>query len=425
MIPVGLLTEDARRRFVFRRGALEGPVRQTAEALRERVLREGDAALRELTRRFDGPDLERLEVGPDEWARAERSLPQNVQAAVRSMYDSVVRYHKQDVARSFEFQPLKGVTLGKLVVPYERAGLYVPGGLAVYPSSVVMAAAPAQVAGVRQIVLCTPPTREGTVPDAVLFAARVSGVSRVFKVGGAQAIFAMAYGTATVPRCEVLAGPGNAYVTAAKKIVQEDVAIDFLAGPTELLVLSDGTTSPRFIAAELAGQAEHSPDACCILVTTSRPQAEGVARELEEQVRSLDRAAIARQALTSHGALLVAGSLEEAVAFANDFGAEHLTVSTRHPVEVLKKIRSAGSVFLGEYSPVAVGDYGVGPNAILPTHGEACRRGGLSANSFLKTVSYQMLSKEGLAQVAPTAMALARVEGLTAHLKSIEVRLGS
>lgn len=424
MIPVGPLTPEARARLLGRRAAIEGAVRRTVEAILDQVRREGDAALRALTRKFDGPDLERLEVTPEEWARAERSVPQNVQAAVRSMYDSVVRYHKQDLARPFEFQPLKGITLGKLVVPFERAGLYVPGGLAVYPSSVIMAAAPAQVAGVRQIVLCTPPTREGAVPDAVLFAARVSGVSRVFKVGGAQAIFAMAYGTQTVPRCEVLAGPGNAYVTAAKMLVREDVAIDFLAGPTELLVLSDGTTSPRFIAAELAGQAEHSPDACCVLVTTSRPQAEAVARELDEQVRSLERGEIVRKALAGHGALLVAESLDEAVAFANAFGAEHLTISTRHPVEVLKKIRSAGSVFLGEYSPVAVGDYGVGPNAILPTYGEACRRGGLSANNFLKTVSYQMLSREGLGQVAPTAMTLARVEGLTAHLRSIEVRLG-
>ncbi|HXG59965.1 MAG TPA: histidinol dehydrogenase [Planctomycetota bacterium] len=424
MIPVSPLTPEIRRRYLSRRGAIEGAVRESVEAIRERVRREGDAALRALTRKFDGPDLERLEVGPDEWARAERALPQNVQAAVRSMYDSVVRYHKQDLARPFEFQPLKGVLLGKLVVPFERAGLYVPGGLAVYPSSVVMAAAPAQVAGVREIVLSTPPTREGTLPDAVLFAARVSGVSRVFKVGGAQAIFAMAYGTETVPRCEVLAGPGNAYVTAAKKLVQEETAIDFLAGPTELLVLSDGTTSPRFIAAELAGQAEHSPDACCVLVTTSREQAEAVARELEEQVRVLERAEIIRRAMTSQGALLVAASFDEAVAFANAFGAEHLTISTRRPVEALKRIRSAGSVFLGEYSPVAVGDYGVGPNAILPTYGEACRRGGLSANSFLKTISYQMLSREGLEQVAPTATTLARVEGLTAHLRSIEVRLG-
>jgi histidinol dehydrogenase len=424
VIPVAPLTPEVRERYLSRRGAIEGAVRQSVEAIRERVRREGDAALRALTREFDGPDLERLEVGPDEWTRAERALPQNVQAAVRSMYDSVVRYHKQDLARSFEFQPLKGITLGKLVVPFERAGLYVPGGLAVYPSSVVMAAAPAQVAGVREIVLCTPPTREGTVPDAVLFAARVSGVSRVFKVGGAQAIFALAYGTTTVPRCEVLAGPGNAYVTAAKKLVQEETAIDFLAGPTELLVLSDGTTSPRFIAAELAGQAEHSPDACCVLVTTSREQAEAVARELEEQVRVLERAEIIRRAMTSQGALLVAASFDDAVAFANAFGAEHLTISTRRPVEVLKRIRSAGSVFLGEYSPVAIGDYGVGPNAILPTYGEACRRGGLSANSFLKTISYQMLSREGLEQVAPTATTLARVEGLTAHLRSIEVRLG-
>jgi histidinol dehydrogenase len=418
------LTAETRARFLSRRGGLEGPVRDTVEKILQDFRKDADGTIRKLARKFDKVDLDRIEVTPEEWAAAEKACPQTVQVAVRTMYDSVVRYHKQDVAKPFEFQPLKGVTLGKLVVPFERAGLYVPGGLAVYPSSVVMAAAPARVAGVKELVLCTPPSARGSIPDAVLFAARVCGVSRVFKIGGAQAVFAMAYGTPTVPPCEVIAGPGNAYVTAAKKRVQEEVAIDFLAGPTELLVVSDGTTSARFIAAELIGQAEHSPDTCCLLVTTSPKQAEEVARELELQAAEAERKEIVRKALTAHGALLVADSLDDAFAFVNAFGAEHLTVSMKHSIESLKKVRSAGSVFLGEYSPVAIGDYGIGPNAILPTYGEACRRGGLTANSFVKTISYQMLSKEGLGQVAPTAATLARVENLHAHLRSIEVRLG-
>jgi histidinol dehydrogenase len=287
-----------------------------------------------------------------------------------------------------------------------------------------MAAAPAVVAGVKQTVLCTPPGSDGKVPDAVLCAAAICGVARVFKVGGAQAVFALAYGTPTVPRCEIIAGPGNVYVTAAKRLVQEEVAIDFLAGPTEILVVSDGTTSPKFIAAELAGQAEHAPDTCCVLVTTSQKQAEEVAAELEAQAKGLERAEIVRESMTTQGALLVADDLDQALSFANEFGAEHLTISTKFPVEALKKIRSAGSVFLGEYSPVAIGDYGAGPNAILPTHGEACRRGGLSANTFLKTIGYQHLSKEGLENLAPTAITLAKIENLQAHLRSIEVRLG-
>lgn len=424
MIPVQPLTPELRARFLGRRAAIEGDVREAVERIRKDFLRDPEGTIRKLTKKFDKADLEAFEVSPEEALAAEKSLPQNIQMAIRTMYDSVVRYHKQDLARGFEFQPVKGITLGKAVVPFDRAGLYVPGGLAVYPSSVVMAAAPAQVAGVKQIVLCTPPTERGTVPEAVLFAAKVSGVSRVFKVGGAQAIFAMAFGTPTVPKCEIIVGPGNAYVTAAKRSVQDGVAIDFLAGPTELLVVSDGTTSARFIAAELVGQAEHSPDTCCVLVTTSREQAGEVAREIEAQSKACERSEIIRKAMAGGGALLTVEGLEEALAFANDFGAEHLTISTRHPIEALKKVRSAGSVFLGEYSPVAIGDYGAGPNAILPTYGEACRRGGLSAQSFVRTISYQMLSKEGLERVAPTAMTLARVEKLGAHLRSIEVRLG-
>jgi histidinol dehydrogenase len=409
---------------VNRRASLEAEVRDAVERIWKDFSKDPDGTIRALAKKFDKVELQAIEVTAEEWAAAEKAVPQAVQVAIRTMYDSVVRYHRQDLNKPFEFQPVKGITLGRLVVPFERAGLYVPGGLAVYPSSVVMAAAPAQVAGVKQLVLCTPPTAQGSVPEPVLFAAKVCGVSRVFKAGGAQAVFAMARGTPTVPRCEVIVGPGNAYVTEAKRRVQQEAAIDFLAGPTELLVVSDGTTSAKFIAAELAGQAEHSPDTCCVLVTTSAEQAAAVAKELEAQAEKLDRKEIVRKAMTSGGGLLVAASIDDAFAFANEFGAEHLSVSTRHPVEALKRIKSAGSVFLGEWSPVAIGDYGAGPNAILPTYGEACRRGGLTAAHFVKLISYQLLSKEGLEAVAPTASILAKVENLTAHLRSIEVRLG-
>ncbi len=424
MIRVERLTPEARARLVSRRGALEGPARDAARKILRDFRKDPDGTLFALAKKYDGADLKGLEVSVEESAAAEKNTPQNVQAAVRSMYDSVVRYHKMEQPRSFEFQPHQGIVLGRLVIPFERAGLYVPGGLAAYPSSVVMAAAPATVAGVRQLVLCTPPDARGAVPDAVLFAARVCGVSRVFKTGGAQAVFAMAYGTPTVPRCEVIVGPGNLYVTAAKQIVRDEVAIDFLAGPSEILVLSDGETSARFIAADLVGQAEHAPDACCVLVTTSERQAAEVDRELDAQAAACGRPDIVRRALSEHGAILVAGTLDEAVSFANEFGAEHLSISTRRAVEILKKVRSAGSVFVGEHSPVAAGDYGVGPNHILPTMGDARLRGGLTAATFTKSVSYQMLSREGLEKVAPTAMTLARVENLGAHLKSIEVRLG-
>ncbi len=424
MIPATRLTAEARARYTRRRVALSGAVSDAVDAIHADFKKDPDGTIRALTKKFDKVDLPAFEVTAEEVGKAEERLPQNVKVSIRTMYDSVIRYHKKDLAESFEFQPIKGVSLGKMIVPFDRAGLYVPGGLAVYPSSVIMAAAPAVVAGVKQLILCTPPTEQGAIPDAVLFAALVCGVSHVYKVGGAQAIFAMAYGTPTVPACEIIAGPGNVYVTAAKAKVQNEVAIDFLAGPTELLVLSDGTTSAKFIAAELIGQAEHAPDTCCVLVTTSEAQAKEVAAEMEAQAKQCERAEIIRKSMTTNGALLEADSFEQAVAFTNEFAAEHLTVSTQKPIEILKRIKAAGSVFLGEYSPVAVGDYGVGPNAILPTYGEALRRGGLSANTFTRAVFYQLLSKEGLQNVAPTATTLARIENLQAHLRSIEVRLG-
>lgn len=423
MIRPERLTAEARERLVRRRASLEGPALEAARRILEDFRKDPDGTLLSLAKRFDRADLKSLEVSPEEMAAAEKSVPQNVQAAIRSMNDSVARYHKQDLPKAFEIHPLEGVALGRLVIPFERVGLYVPGGLAPYPSSVVMAAVPARVAGVRDLVLCTPPTEQGTVPDAILFAARVCGVSRVFKTGGAQAVFAMAYGTPTVPRCEIVVGPGNAFVTAAKKLVRDDVAIDFLAGPSEILVISDGETSPRYIAADLVAQAEHDPDACCVLATLSERQAAEVDRELDAQAAACSRPEIVRKALSAHGALLVAGSLDEIVSFANDFAAEHLSISMARAVEVLKRIRSAGSVFVGEHSPVAIGDYGVGPNHILPTMGEARRQGGVTASTFLKTISYQALSRGGLEKVAPTAMTLARVEGLDAHLRSIEARL--
>lgn len=424
MTPVTRLTPEIRARYLSRRGALSGSVAETVDHIHADFKKDPDGTIRALTKKFDKVDLDDFEVSAEEVAAAEERLPQNVQVAIRTMYDSVVRYHKQDLDKSFEIQPIKGVSLGKMIVPFDRAGLYVPGGLAVYPSSVIMAAAPAVVAGVKQLILCTPPGSDGKIPDAVLFAAMVCGVAHIYKVGGAQAVFAMAYGTPTVPRCEIIVGPGNIYVTAAKKKVQDEVAIDFLAGPTELLVLSDGTTSAKFIAAELIGQAEHAPDTCCVLVTTSEEQAREVDAEMEAQTKLCERAEIIRKSMSTQGGLLVAWSFDEAVAFVNDFAAEHLTVSTQKPIENLKRIKAAGSVFLGEYSPVAVGDYGIGPNAILPTFGESLRRGGLSANTFTRPIFYQMLSKEGLQNVAPTATTLARIENLQAHLRSIEVRLG-
>lgn len=410
MIPIRRLEEYR----IDRKAAVDAETLAIARNIVDEVRRHGDGAVRRYAKEFDGVELDAIELTADEGG-----VPGQALNALRSAFESVLRFHRNAAVKGFEIQPWKGVTLGIEVVPYQRAGLYVPGGRAIYPSSLIMAATPAIVAGVKEIVLCCPSNE-----PILLATAKMCGVSRVFRIGGAQAIAAMAYGTETVPRCEILAGPGNRFVTAAKKLVAEDVAIDFLAGPTEILVVSDGETDPRFIAADMIAQAEHDPAASAILVTPSEKQARNVAEELLRQVPGLERADTVETSLKDRGALLVAPDLDAAVAFANAFAPEHLVLSCRHPRALLKSVRNAGSVFLGEHSPVAVGDYGIGPNAILPTMGDARFRSGLSPATFVKTISYQMLSPEGLAVAAPTALALAKVEGLGAHARSIEIRHG-
>jgi histidinol dehydrogenase len=412
------------RDYVIRRpGAVDDAALASVRAIVDDVRAKGDTAVRKHTKAFDKLDRESFAVTADEFAAAERAVNQQNQLAIRAMHESVTRFHKQGVVKAFETTPIRGITLGRVVVPFDVAGLYIPGGLAAYPSSVVMAAAPATVAGVKRLVLCTPPGPDGAVPPSVLFAAKVCGVEKAYTIGGAQAIAAMAYGTASVPRCDIIVGPGNKWVTAAKKIVAGDVAIDFLAGPTEVLVLSDGDASPKFIASDLVAQAEHDAAACSIFVTTSRKQAEAVGAELRVQASTHARAEIIRKSITENGALLVADALDEAIAFVNEYAPEHLVIACKNPPGVLTKIKSAGAVFLGEYAPVAIGDYGVGPNAILPTLGEGRRVSGLSAATFVKSITTCSLTKEGLQSVGPMAITLSKLEGLGAHQKSIEVRL--
>ena len=418
MIPVRPLTEYQIDHSVV----VDPETISSARSLIEEVRSGGDSALRKMTLEFDGVDLDSLEVPQEMIESSQDRVSSEVKTAIQSAYENILSYHSKGVLEAFEFESQSGVTVGRKVVPFRRAGLYAPGGLAVYPSMVLMAAGPAQVAGVEELVLCSPPTKEGVLPDPVLYAALIAGIDRVFLLGGAHAIAAMAYGTESVPPCEIIAGPGNRFVTAAKKIVSEDVAIDFLAGPSEVLVLADGTTSSRLIAAEMIAQAEHAPDACSLLVTSSSKQAEEVGHELSEQIENRDRMEVIGAALEEHGALLVADSLQDSIDFSNRYAPEHLVLSVRDPESVLTQIRNAGSVFLGEYSPVAIGDYCSGPNSILPTLGLSRRLGGLTANSFLKTVSWQKLSPRGLTSLAEVALPIARVENLEGHAASIEMR---
>ncbi len=412
-----------RRALVERQGfpyaKLVPEVRPIVTAVRER----GDAAVLDFTRKFDGATLAATEIPPEEVAAAEARVPMTTLVPLRAAKENIQRFHARDVVKGFEMEALKGVLLGKLVVPYETVGLYVPGGKAAYPSSVLMGAVPATLAGVKQIVLCTPPSKDGSVPPVVLAAARLAGVKRVFRIGGAQAIAAMAYGTETVPACDMIVGPGNAYVTAAKQIVRDSVAVDFLAGPSEVAIVSDGTSPPKCVAAELIAQAEHDEHAVALLITTSREEVPAVERELAAQLVTSPRQEIVRKSLERNGAAVLCDGIPGAVALANDFAAEHLVLMVRHPKDILRDVRNAGSIFLGEYAPVAVGDYCAGPNHILPTLGWARFAAALSATMFVRPIPYQYLSREGLSLLAPNATTLARTEGLEGHARSIEIRL--
>jgi histidinol dehydrogenase len=417
------MTAAERRALCERQGfpyaKLVPEVRPIVQAVRSR----GDAAVAEFTQKFDGVALPASEVPPEELAAADARVPLTVLVPLRAAKENIQRFHARDVVKGFEMEALKGVLLGKLAVPYDTVGIYVPGGKAAYPSSVLMSAVPAALAGVKQLVLCTPPQKDGTVHPVVLAAAKLAGVHRVFRIGGAQAVAAMAYGTETVPACDMIVGPGNAYVTAAKQLVRDSVAIDFLAGPSEVAIVSDGTAAPRFVASELIAQAEHDENCVAILITTSRAEVEAVERELDGQLLTHPRQEIARKALERNGAAVLCEGIPQAIALANDFAAEHLVLMVRHPKDILRDIKNAGSIFLGEYAPVAVGDYCAGPNHVLPTLGWAKYAAALSAAAFVRAIPYQYLSKEGLALLAPNATMLARTEGLEGHARSIEIRL--
>jgi len=425
LIPVRRLSQldpAARKAALGRPGALTAEVMKAVDTIVSDVRDHGDSALRAYAKKFYKVKLDALQVPPSEMETAERNLTQQEQGALRSALENLLRFHKQGVTRSFEYAPVKGILVGRRFVPYASAGLHVPGGGSLLPSSVLMAAVPAVVAGVKEIILCTAPGPDGTVAPVVLFAARIAGVHRVFRTGGAPAIAAMAYGTASIPRVEIIAGPGDRFVNGAKRAVAGDVTVDFASGPTELLVISDGTADPRRIASDMVAQSEHDVSASARLVTTNAAQAEAVARELSDQARKLPRADTIQKALTKHGMLLIADDMASAIAFVNEYGPGYLVIACERPLPVLDQVRHAGSVFLGDMTPVAVGDYGVGPNAVVPTLGDARRTSGLSASTFLKSVPFTFVTKDGLGSVAPMSSALARLESLEGHLASIELR---
>ncbi|HEU5369168.1 MAG TPA: histidinol dehydrogenase [Ktedonobacterales bacterium] len=398
--------------------AIVSGVRAIIDDVRSR----GDAALREYTLRFDHAQLDRLEVTPEEIAQARAALAPELLAALEHAARTISAFHKRQLQPEAPVETAPGVCVWRVWRPIERVGLYIPGGKATYPSSILMSALPARIAGCHEVVLCTPPRPDGTLAQVVLVAAHLAGVQRVFKLGGVQAIAAMAYGTESVPQVYKIFGPGNAYVATAKMLVFGQVAIDMPAGPSEVLILADESADPRWVAADLLAQAEHAEDSACILVTTSRALADLVAAEVERQVETLPTCKIIRAALERYGALLVADSLDEAIKFVNTYAPEHLEIMTANDEQALARVHNAGSIFLGAWSPVPTGDYASGSNHILPTGRYARFFAPLSVESFGRKVQVQRLAESGLAGLRETIETLALAEGLPAHRHAVHIR---
>ncbi len=389
----------------------------------ERVRKEGDEALLALSKEIDGVVLPGLEVSADEIREAETLVSDELKAALRQAADNIERFHAAQFPRRVEVETVPGVRCMQRPVPIQRVGLYIPGGSAPLFSTVLMLAIPARVAGCPEVVLCTPPDKEGRIAPQILYAASLCGVTRIFKAGGAQAIAALAYGTKSIPKVDKIFGPGNRYVTRAKQLVStSQVAIDMPAGPSEVMVMADETARPSFVAADLLSQAEHGPDSQVILLCTSRSFAEQVSREVERQLALLPRGGIARQALDG-SRLVVMDSPQEMIRFANAYAAEHLIISMEHPWEVASKITAAGSVFIGNYTPESAGDYASGTNHTLPTSGWARAFSGVNTDSFLRKITYQEISREGLVALGGAIMTMAANEGLDAHRNAVAIRL--
>jgi len=401
---------------------------QAAAAAREiidAVRAGGDRALYALTQRFDGVTLNSLSVSDAQIAAAENSLAADARRALERAIENVTRFHEAQVAVPLVVDTMPGVRCERRVVPVRAVGLYVPAGSAPLPSTAIMLGVPAQIAGCPVRVLCTPPRRDGSADSAVLFVARRCGIQRVFKIGGAQAVAAMAYGTESVPKVDKIFGPGNAWVTAAKQLVAQDAAgaaIDLPAGPSEVLVIADDTARADFVSADLLAQAEHSPDAQVLLVTTSRRLADQTRAQIAAQLQRLSRREIAQQSLAESRVVLVT-DLQEAIDVSNAYGPEHLILECENPRGWLEHVTSAGSVFLGTWSPEPIGDYCSGTNHVLPTDGHARAFSGLSLLDFTKRITVQELSADGLRGLGPTARTLALLEGLDAHANAVSIRL--
>ena len=397
---------------------VEGTVTQIIQTVRSL----GDGALRDYTKRFDGAELDNLAVSQSEIEEAFASVSPEFIEIMESSAQNIRAFHEKQVRNSFVLTEQNGVILGQKVTPIEKVGIYVPGGTAALSSTVLMDAIPAKIAGCDKIVMVTPPGKDGKINPSILAAAKIAGVPEVFKLGGAQAIAALAYGTESVPKVDKIVGPGNAYVAEAKKQVFGQVAIDMIAGPSEILIVADGKSNPAHVAADMLSQAEHDKMASAVLVTDSASLAEMVCAELEKQIPQLPRAEIARTSIDNNGKIIVADNLDVVIDIANEIAPAHLELMVDAPFDYLDGIRNAGSIFMGRNCPEALGDYFAGPNHTLPTSGTARFSSALSVDDFVKKSQFTYYTKTALDQVASKVAYFARQEGLEAHARSAEIR---
>lgn len=420
-----LRTSQATANELFERVTQTVDVSETVREIIANVRENGDSALLEYAKKFEKVDLEKLEVTNREFDEAMAAVRPEFLEILKEAAENIREFHKNQLRSGFVLSNKPGVVMGQKVMPLEKVGLYVPGGTAAYPSTVLMNAVPAKLAGCREIVMVTPCRADGTIMPEILAAAKIGGVTRVFKTGGAQAVAALAYGTESVPRVDKIVGPGNQYVAEAKRQVFGRVAIDMIAGPSEILIIADRTANPEYLAADLLSQAEHDRLATAVLITDDYDLAEKVAAETEKQLKVLPREEIARASIERNGKIIVAGSIGEAVKLSNEIAPEHLEICTEAPFDLLGEIKNAGSIFLGNSCPEPLGDYFAGPNHTLPTSGTARFSSPLSVDDFVKKSQFTYFTEEAFAEVAEKVAAFAEKEGFDAHARSAKVRIKS
>lgn len=413
---------DIQIKDIFHRTEEQTDIADTVAAILSDVRQNGDAALFRYSKQFDNADLTVLEVSQEERKAALEQVDSTLLEILKQAADNIRAFHEKQKRQDFVITEKQGIVLGQKIIPLERAGVYVPGGTASYPSTVLMDTIPAKIAGVGEIIMVTP-AKDGKIKPVILAAAEIAGVDRIFRVGGAQAIAALAYGTESIPKVDNIVGPGNAYVAEAKKQVFGKVSIDMIAGPSEILILADDTCDAAIVAADMLSQAEHDKMASAVLVTDSQRLADAVTEELERQIPLLPRAEIARASIDTYGKIILADSMMQAVAISNEIAPEHLEICVDDPFAYLAEIRHAGSVFLGKHAPEALGDYFAGPNHTLPTSGTARFSSPLSVDDFIKKTAFTYYTPQALQEVGKQIVRFAEEEGLQAHGRSVSIRL--